>query len=203
MTSPSAILPDTFYHIYNRGVNRENIFIEDRNYAYFMQLYEKYITPVAETYAYCLLKNHFHFLIRTKSEDEITKTRSSISKPLGWTPSAHFSNFFTAYAKSINHAYGRTGSLFQHPFGRIPVETNRQLWNIIAYIHQNPQKHHFVEDFRQWKYSSYITILSEKPTQVNREVVFEWFGGKQQYLDLHQVWVDDAKAKWFISSDFD
>lgn len=61
MTSPSALSFDQFYHIYNRGNNRENIFFEERNYRYFMELYAHHVAPVVETYAYCLLHNHFHF----------------------------------------------------------------------------------------------------------------------------------------------
>jgi putative transposase len=62
----NTLCPGVFYHIYNRGNNRENIFREERNYAYFLQLYTRHIAPIAETYAYCLLKNHFHLLIRVK-----------------------------------------------------------------------------------------------------------------------------------------
>ena len=58
------------YHIYNRGNNRENLFVERRNYPYFLKLYTKHIQPVAETFAYCLLQNHFHFAIRTYAEEE-------------------------------------------------------------------------------------------------------------------------------------
>lgn len=64
MTSKIPLLPGVFYHIYNRGNNRENIFIEERNYTLFMNLYSRYIPPIADTYAYCLLRNHFHFLVR-------------------------------------------------------------------------------------------------------------------------------------------
>jgi hypothetical protein len=63
--------PDCIYHIYNRGINGENIFKEERNYRYFLEKYAKYIEPIADTFAYCLLKNHFHIAIRTKSEAEI------------------------------------------------------------------------------------------------------------------------------------
>ncbi len=71
MTSPSPLQPDTYYHVYNRGTNRENIFFEERNYAHFLKLYAHHIEPVAETFAYCLLRNHFHLLIRVKNEEEI------------------------------------------------------------------------------------------------------------------------------------
>jgi putative transposase len=227
MTSPSPLLYDTYYHIYNRGNNRENIFIQERNYDYFMKLYEKYINPVADTFAYCLLRNHFHVSLRTKSEEEIIEYKKTLKvsfvnknlvgqgslanqgasqtgKPLGSDYlSKQFSNFFNAYAKSINNAYDRTGSLFQHPFGRVPITSDCQFWNVIAYIHQNPQKHKFVDDFRDWKWSSYGVLLSEKPTKLNRDVVMEWFGGKQEYLDLHEQWVTDANAKWFAEDDYD
>lgn len=63
--------PGRIYHLYNRGINGENIFKEERNYRYFLEKYAKYIEPIADTYAYCLLKNHFHIAIRTKSEVEI------------------------------------------------------------------------------------------------------------------------------------
>ena len=53
MTSPSPLLYDTYYHIYNRGTNGENIFVQERNYEYFLKLYEKHIVPVADTFAYC------------------------------------------------------------------------------------------------------------------------------------------------------
>jgi putative transposase len=58
-----------YYHIYNRGNNRENLFVEQRNYPYFLKQYTKHILPVAETFAYCLLPNHFHFAIRTRTEE--------------------------------------------------------------------------------------------------------------------------------------
>jgi putative transposase len=237
MTSPSPLLFNTYYHIYNRGVNGENIFFEERNYEYFLKLYKKHLEPVTDLFAYCLLKNHFHVSLRTKSEEEILEASKTLDKetlrvsptighhgkqgglanqesgqlgkPLGSESlgsqyvSDQFSNFFNAYAKAINKAYGRTGSLFQHPFGRVPITSDRQFWNVIAYIHQNPQKHKFVKDFREWKYSSYGIILTENKTSVKRSEVLEWFGNKEQYLELHKDWVSDAQSKWFAEDDFD
>jgi putative transposase len=200
MTSPPPLLYDTYYHIYNRGINRENIFIEERNYEYFLKLFAKHIEPVADTFAFCLLRNHFHLLVRTKSIEE-TLTVSQTPRML--EPSKKFSDFFNAYAKAINKAYGRTGSLFQHPFGRVLVTSDRQFYQVIAYIHQNPQKHRFVDDFRDWKYSSYGSLLSEKPTRLQREAVLDWFGGTQQFLDQHAGWVSENQSRWFADDDPD
>lgn len=204
MTSPTPLLFDEYYHIYNRGVNRENIFVEERNYDHFMRLYVKHLLPVVDTFAYCLLRNHFHLLVKVKSEQEIRKTLKDLKTPLASdTPSKKFSDFFNAYAKAINRAYGRTGSLFQHPFGRVLIRSEGQLWNVIAYIHQNPQKHGFVKDFRDWSYSSYHLILSDKPTTLRRDVVVEWFGGEQAYQKLNSQWVSDTESTRYAQDDFD
>lgn len=61
MTTPNALEYGLYYHIYNRRNNRETLFRIPRNYHYFMELYAKHISPIADTFAYCLLPNHFHF----------------------------------------------------------------------------------------------------------------------------------------------
>ena len=230
MTSPSPLLYNTYYHIYNRGTNRENIFIEERNYDLFLRLYEKHLLPVTDLCVYCLLRNHFHLLVRVKSEEEILSNKKTLKvsapplrdvvqgssaihdeslggKPLGSLKSRYvsdqFSNFFNAYAKTINIAYGRTGSLFQHPFGRVPITSTRQFWKVVAYIHQNPQKHGFVKDFRNWKYSSYGIMLTNRRSAVNRALLMKWFGTTDDYLSLNQDWVTDAQSRWFAEDDPD
>lgn len=187
-----------FYHIYNRGTNREDIFVQERNYRYFLQLYTKHIEPAAETYAYCLLKNHFHVLVRIK--DAEAQDPNGLERPLG---SIAFFNFFNAYAKAINKAYGRTGSLFQHPFGRIPVLTQSYLIQLVRYIHLNPQKHGLVTDFRQWPYSSYQAYLSNQPTRLQRDQVLGWFDGAQGLVAAHQIPIDDQVLAPLTPEDFD
>jgi len=202
MTSPSPLKPGVFYHIYNRGTNREDIFVQERNYRYFLQLYAKHIEPVAETYAYCLLKNHFHVLVRIKDVEE--QDPKGFQKPLG---SIAFSNFFNAYAKSINKAYGRTGSLFQHPFGRIPVLTQSYLIQLVRYIHLNPQKHGLVSDFREWPYSSYPafveTLKVSETFRVYRDEVLGWFDDAKGFVAAHQIPIDDQVLAPLTPEDFD
>jgi hypothetical protein len=82
MTSPSPLLYDTYYHIYNRDVNGENIFVEERDYDLFLRLFEKHLIPVADLFAYCLLWNHFHLSVRIKSEEEILETQIKTLLPL-------------------------------------------------------------------------------------------------------------------------
>jgi REP element-mobilizing transposase RayT len=199
------------YHIYARGNNRENIFIKPENYRYFLDLYVRHVVPIADTFAYCLLRNHFHMLLRIKTEEEVdttlTETPSVSGKRLGSrrhpTPSQTVANFLNAYAKAINIAYGRTGSLFQHPFGRIPVTSERYLLNLVQYIHFNPQKHGFVADFREYPYSSFPIFSSNNETRLKRAEVIEWFNGREQFQEFHSARQDEKLILALIGDDPD
>ena len=187
--------PGTFYHVYNRGNNGQNIFFEKRNYALFLQKYAKYVSPVADTYAYCLLGNHFHILIRTKSEKEITlfkgdRVLNPVSLEAGKIVSLQFSHLFNSYTQTINKTYNRTGSLFERPFRRILVTSDAYFSQLVYYIHFNPQKHGFVDGFEDWEYSSYHSHLENKPTKLNRDEVIKWFGGKSEYQKFHDSFQD-------------
>jgi REP element-mobilizing transposase RayT len=190
MTKNIPLHPGVYYHIYNRGNNREDLFKKHENYSYFMDLYAKYIPPVAETYAYCLLRNHFHFLVRIKDEQDWQSCEDWQSLPQA---SQAFSNLFSTYTKAINKAYQRTGSLFEKPFKRIPITEDAKFIHLIAYIHYNPQLHGFVDDFRSWSYSSYNTLLSAKSTNLATAEVLDWFGGMDGFRAAHQEPPDHKK----------
>jgi putative transposase len=180
LTMPTDIAPltyGTFFHIYNRGNNRENVFLQERNHAYFMDLWWKHTHSIAETWAYCLLRNHFHAAVYIKDREDLTGLKE---------PSQYFSNFFNAYARGVNIANERTGALFQRPFKRIPVGNTSYLMRLIVYIHQNPQKHHFMEDFRIWNYSSYHQLTSRVTTRLQRDRILELFGSREDFIRIHQ-----------------
>ncbi|HIE55089.1 MAG TPA: hypothetical protein EYP90_07910 [Chromatiaceae bacterium] len=182
-----------YYHIYNRGNNSENLFVQQRNYPYFLQLYAKHIQPVAETFAYCLLPNHFHFSLRTYTEEEQEAyhreqigsflENEPIFKPK--EPSRAFNNLFIAYTRALNKATKRTGVLFETPFKRKIVDNQHYLTTLITYIHHNPQKHGFVTDFREWPWSSYGAMVSSKPTKINRDEVLAWYNGRSHFVAAH------------------
>ncbi len=208
MKTFSPLQPGVFYHIYNRGNNGEDLFLEERNYPYFLKLYEKYVTPIADTYTYCLLKNHFHFLVRIKTEGEIVSPnikKGYSGEPSSITyqnnPSKNFSNHFNAYTKAINNSYHRTGSLFERPFQRNPVTQNSYLLELIIYIHFNPQKHGLINDFRKWRYSSYGAIVNKSKTRLQRDEVIELFGNKSAFEEYHTGIIDERKLSGVIDQD--
>ncbi|MBK8986689.1 MAG: hypothetical protein IPM39_11505 [Chloroflexi bacterium] len=188
------------YHIYNRGVNRCNIFQEKANYLYFLKLFTHYIAPIVDVYAYCLLPNHFHFLLHLKAFEEILRDpelRDFWPHTQADRPHQFFSNFFNAYARAFNDRYGRTGALFQRPFGRIPVTTEGYFYNLVTYIHRNPQKHGLVDDFRDWPYCSYDAIVHDKATRVGKTAVVGWYGSLAHFQEAHQTDPDEARlAPW-------
>lgn len=181
MSKPKPLNFGIYYHIFNRGNNRETVFCEQRNYIYFLKLYEKYILTVADTFAYCLLPNHFHLLVRIKTAEEQMRSGLSVK-----SPSQQFGNLFNAYTKAFNKVYQRTGNLFHKPFGRLEITSDAYFTRLIAYIHQNPERHGLIDDFQLWPYTSYRTILSQKNTYIQRERVLNWFGSKEAYHAYHQ-----------------
>ena len=91
MPTPEPLDFGHYYHIYNRGNNRENLFVEARNYRLFLELYAKHVLPVADTYAYVMLKNHFHFLVRTRTVEEQATWRASRGRDVTGGKSVHLS----------------------------------------------------------------------------------------------------------------
>jgi putative transposase len=181
-----ALQPDTFYHIYNRANGSELLFLRDENYLFFLRKYEEYISPICHTYCYCLMPNHFHFLVRIKSEKEIeqffnkkvsaSKTlqgfktleglakQNSISKLL----SQQYSHSFNAYTQAINKQDHRKGSLFMHPFKRKKITDSKYLLNLVKCIHYNPIEAKLASGLSNWKFSSYESLISENPTLLNK-----------------------------------
>ncbi len=202
MSKPIPLQAGHYYHVYNRGTNGENVFIQERNYQHFLRLYAHYIEPVADTFAYCLLKNHFHLLIRVKAADETRRVSETLRVSVS-SVSQQFSNLFNAYAKAINIAYQRTGSLFEHPFHRIEVDNEPYFARLVVYIHQNPKRHGFTDDFRSWPYSSYQTLLSRKETRLRREGVWRWFQGVEGMVAAHRREISEADMAALAPDDFD
>ena len=196
MPDPVPLQHGQTYHLYSRGNNRQSIFVQERNYRHFLQLYGQHVQPIADTYAYCLLPNHFHFLLHIRDVD-------GGSGPEGKQPSQCVSNLLNAYARAFNRAQQRSGSLFQRPFGRKLVTSDAYFAWLIAYIHQNPQKHGLVDDFRDWDCSSYHALLSNRPTRLNRQEVLDRFDGSTAFVAFHEQKIPFRRMATLVPDDFD
>ncbi|MCF8458174.1 MAG: hypothetical protein K9H62_19750 [Bacteroidales bacterium] len=208
MQKVEELIHGNYYHIYNRGINSCDLFREKENYEYFLWLYDRHILPLADTYAWVLMPNHFHFLVKIRDIDlsgleagRAIQTRttdpdlSGLKKKLTGLkpPHQYFSNLFNAYTKAVNKRYGRHGSLFERPFKRIKIDSIEYLKQALLYIHNNPVHHGFCQHPSEYPWSSYKTCISIKPTKLQREVVIGWFDSEANFVNSHNGKVE---TKW-------
>ncbi len=195
--------PDIIYHIYNRAVGKENIFSKQENYVYFLQKW-KTLLPYLDVYAYCLMPNHFHFLVRVKPLDEALrqhahkqmtrKSESLLNGILSYSDylEDQFKRLFSSYALAYNKQEGRNGTLFQKRFKRVAVSEGYKQQYLLAYIHHNPLHHRFCKSYEEWRYSSWKAYIQlHKPSLLNRVAVLAWFSEEnglatKSFLRYHQ-----------------
>lgn len=184
---------EKFYHIYNRSVDKQPLFKNEGNYEFFLKRYDQYLSDVVDIFAYCLLGNHFHILIRVREHSDLTtfqklsnlSTSDSAIKSTHYIVSHQFRKFFQSYAMAFNKQQDRVGTLFQTPFKRALVDNQNYFSQLVYYIHANPQQHGLISDFREWKWSSYDRLLSNKVTKLKKQEVLNWFGNKETYKQYH------------------
>ena len=187
------LLPDNTYHIFSRAIGAEKLFLEDYNYSFFLKKYKQHITPIAETFAYNLLPNHFHLLVRIKNIDDIEEEfllkKGNQPFTLEEVPEfimERFGNFLNSYTKAFNKINNRKGGLFMDTLRRVEIKNDSDLGSEIFYVHKNAVHHQYVSRIEEWKWSSYNSILSNSPTLLLRNEILEWFGGKEQFIRFHQ-----------------
>jgi len=184
------LIPSTYYHIFNHANSDEDLFREPENYRYFLQQYYKHINGMADTYAWCLMPNHFHLLVRIKTKEAITPHLPGFKNLEGVASSnllsKQFSNFFNGYSKAFNKKYERRGSLFLKNFTKKEILQKDYLLAVILYIHLNPVKHGFTYRPENWKWSSYHNFHSERLPFLN--ALFE---NPENYFKLHEDKIND------------
>lgn len=181
---------NTYYHIYNRGVEKRNIFIDNQDYEVFLNLLKYYLSennqaiyhpieiiapdnkPIRprplknlnkeiELIAYCLMPNHFHLLIKQISKDGMTKLMRALS---------------TTYALYFNRRYKREGTLFQGRYKAVIIKNDSYLLHLSRYIHLNPSSILTKTDLVTWPYSSYSYFLGTKKADwIKPQIVLDFF----------------------------
>jgi REP element-mobilizing transposase RayT len=196
----SFLTPGGFYHIYNRANGDEVMFRDDRNYEYFLKKYSLLINPIARTCAYCLMPNHFHFLVQIRSEIEIIKNMHNskiMQKLFEGSPENYnialsriltlqFSHLFNSYAQAYNKLYSRKGSLFMRNYKRIKIKDDPYFIQLAVYIHLNPVNSKLVKDLDEWKHSSYKSFLQKEPSLISTDLTLDFFNDLDNFIFVHQ-----------------
>lgn len=139
-----------YYHVYNRGVNKQRLFFTDDDYSYFLMLFRRHLAAQqqhnkhgypypwlkheVELLAFCLMPNHFHILVKQKSANGITRLMRSLG---------------TAYSMYYKNQHNSVGHIFESQFKASRIHNENYLLHISRYIHLNPR------NFQGWGYSSY------------------------------------------------
>lgn len=199
-----------YYHVYNRGVEKRKIFLDEQDYTVFLGLLKRYLAveepknkeqevnnnrhtfpkiySEVRVLSYCLMPNHFHLLLYQTSKDGVQKLMRRIA---------------TSYSMYFNSRYDRVGSLFQGPYKASMINKDSYLQHVSRYIHLNP------EEYKTWPYSSYRYFARDKaaPSWLDRDMLLEMFYSQEEYL----TFVDDYVAvrnelsllKWQLANDLE
>ena len=188
--------PDEYYHIYNRGVDKREIFTDAQDYFWFLsgleEFNDKKLTgslgtriknrslasknkkPLVEIIAYCLNPNHYHLILKEKREKGITEFMHRLG---------------TSYTKFFNQKHERSGSLFQGSYKAVHIDSNEYLLYLSAYINHN----HFIHGYSKDKneicpYSSLPDFLKQrKQNFINPQIITDQFQNPDDYLKYSQT----------------
>lgn len=198
------LIKNQIYHVFNRGIAKEPIFFNKRDYLRFIEVINFYRFSSPEMrfsyynrleysskknflddleskgeqqvniYSYCLMPNHFHFVLREITEDGIKNFAGNLQN---------------SYAKYFNTKMKRTGSLFQEMFKAVRIESDEQLLHTVRYVHLNPLTSYLVKDFNQlvkYPWSSlndYLTEINSTPF-LDTSFINAFYKSNEQFLSF-------------------
>lgn len=185
----TPLINDSYYHIFNRGVEKRYIFSGPKDYKRFLSIlfYYQFSGPkpsfslyrrfknqnfsnnpkIIEVLAYCLMPNHFHLLLKQLTDNGVSEFIGKISN---------------GYTKYFNTKHNRVGPLFQGAFKAVLVETDEQLLHVSRYIHLNPYVSELVKDLEAYKYSSYREYIGLDEVEIcSKELILNFFKTTKDY----------------------
>ena len=197
-----AYIPKSYYHIYNRGLNKQHVFVDNYDYSVFLNLLKRYLSKEPakdktgreyqslygqlELVAFCLLPNHFHLLIYQSNPEAITRLMRRVG---------------TAYSMYFNKRHKRNGTLFQERFKASYISRDEYLLHISRYIHLNP------EHYLKWEFSSlphYLGIKGAewvKPKRILDLFEGDDYSGFMKDYESHKRMLEEIKLELANSSD--
>jgi len=190
-----------YYHIYNRGVEKRNIFGTGKDYNHFLKtmIYYQLEGPkprfskffkyqlfkpdldkrLVDITCYCLMPNHFHFLVKQLRDNGISELISKLSN---------------SYTKYFNTKNNRVGPLFQGEFKAVLVESDEQLLHVSRYIHLNPLVSNLVKNLSLYKWSSYDEYISGTSRYCQKEDILTFFKSRDKYKEFAMDQADYGRS---------
>jgi REP element-mobilizing transposase RayT len=175
-----------YYHIYNRGAGKELIFFNPGNYEYLLRLVKRYCGRYGVTViTYCLMPNHYHFLLRQETEQALSKFINVL---------------FNAYVQAVNRQQDRKGTLFEGRFRHVWVDREEYLIHLCRYIHLNPVKANLVSQIEDWLYSNYLEWIGQRTgTLKDAEFIRDRFPTPEAYRQFVADDQDSSQTRGSIA----
>ena len=157
-----------YYHVYNRGCNRERIFANERNYVFLLQRAKTFLPDYSlQVIAYCLMPNHYHFLLRPEEDGVL---------------SSFIQRLFNSYTQAFNKQQNRSGTLFEGRAKSILVDTDAYIIHLCRYVHLNPVQGKLVKYPEDWPYSNYLEWVEQRNgTLIDKDFVRQYFSTAADY----------------------
>lgn len=198
----TPLVTNNIYHVFNRGVNKNDIFFLREDYPRFLMAAKHYIKkvskfsyekssslndpvslelkPKVEILAYCLMPNHFHFLMKQVSDSGIT---------------SFMRHFMNSYVHFTNVKYKRVGPLFQGRFKNVLIESDEQLLHVSRYIHLNPLVSGLVNNLNDYPWSSYLNYVEAEEDELSSsKQILGYFKNRKDYVDFVSDQEDYARS---------
>ena len=181
-------VPESYYHVYTRGVNKQQIFLDESDYLFFLSLFKRYLSKDStsdqsegtyqkfndsiEVLAYCLMPNHFHLLLFQIEKGGMSKLMHGI---------------MTSYSRYFNVKYKRSGPLFESRYKGSRISSDEYLLHISRYIHLNPG------EWIDYPHSSIRAYLyNDIPDWMNKKHIAQLYGSAVKYHEFLEDYQDKA-----------
>lgn len=160
--------PCHYYHIFNRGAHKLEIFYEPKNYEYLLTIFERYKDIYGVTIAaYCLMPNHYHLILSQNESGSIGR---------------FLQTSFNMYVQGMNKVYRRHGTLFQGQCKVKCVDSDEYLVQVVRYVHRNPVEAGYVDDPIQWEYSNYADWIGKRSGGLmDKQLQSAYFSKPEEY----------------------
>jgi len=186
--------PNHEYHLFSRAVGDEKLFRTVENYNYFLQKLKHHTDAICNLYAYTLLPNHFHLLVKIEDEKNIishfeekkNKKFDYLQHSIAEFIMERFSNFLNGYTKAYNKMYERKGALFLDFLKRNKANNDADFSAFVFYVHKNAVHHGYTKHIGDWQFDSYPSLLSNAPTSLLRNELIDFFGSQEAFIKFHQ-----------------
>ena len=181
-----SFISGVYYHIFNRVVEGELLFQDHNNYVLCLTLVKRNASKYnIDVLSYCLMPNHYHFLLQQKSDIPISKFSSVL---------------FNTYVQKVNQLRGRKGSLFTGRFKHVLVDREEYLIHLCRYIHLNPVKAGLVQNPEDWFFSNYLDWIGMRQGELRDPKFIEtYFSSAQEYREFVLDFEDEQRFEERIS----